>query len=454
MSYRHSVLIVTRELPPSIGPHPIRVAKLAKYLPEFGWDPTILSVPTDHAVDRDEHMAAELEGIPVLRVPRLLARVAPPATGAWRVEEGAPTRATVPDKPGLKLKNRFARAVLIPDSSILWAIPAARRATAIAHGFDAILTTAPPFSTHLIGNRVARSRRLPWVAEYRDNWTVNPLYARGGAAGWLNRRLEERCLAAASAVVVVSDAAAAEMKQAFPGIASRLHVARNGYDPDDLPEPGPRPAVFEIAYAGSLAEARDPTPFFAALKDLTAAFPEIRHAIRMRLMGHVVDWVVEAAESAIGPEHVTFEGLLPHREALAKAAGAAVLLGITTRAEAGGAGFTSKLFEYLGLQRPVLMLAPDGPARDLVLRSGGGLVADPGDVPAIKVAVKQLFDEWSSNNERKGDAKVLAGLTRRATSQAVAAALDAALEARQAGKETSLGAADSPHVSPGHQRED
>jgi glycosyltransferase involved in cell wall biosynthesis len=268
------------------------------------------------------------------------------------------------------------------------------------------------------------------VAEYRDNWTVNPLYRRAGPAQWLNRRLEERCLAATAAIVVVSDAAAAELREAFPGIGARLHVACNGYDPADLPESGPRPALFEIAYAGSLDERRDPRPFFAALAGLTTASPELHDAVRLRFMGHVVDWVVEAAAMAVGAERVTFDGLLPHREAMVRAARAAVLLGITTRAEAGGAGFTSKLFEYLGLQRPVLMLAPAGPAADLVRRSGGGLVADPEDVRGISAAIKQLFDEWAAGSERHGDQTILAGLTRRATAEAVAGALDAALAAR------------------------
>jgi glycosyltransferase involved in cell wall biosynthesis len=302
----------------------------------------------------------------------------------------------------------------------------------MADGFAAIFTTAPPFSTHLIGNRVARSRHLAWVAEYRDNWTANPLYRRAAPAQWLNRRLEQRCLAAAGAVVVVSDAAAAELREAFPGIASRVHVARNGFDPDDLPEPAPRPALFEIAYAGSLDERRDPRPFLAALAGLTAASPQLREASRLRLIGRVSNWVVEAAAAAIGAERVTFDGLLPHRETLARASRAAVLLGITTRAEAGGAGFTSKLFEYLGLRRPVLMLAPAGPARDLVQRSGGGLVADPEDVPAISAALMQLFEEWAAGSERRCDPAVLAGLTRRATASAVAGALDDALAATAA----------------------
>ncbi len=431
MTDRHRVLIVSRELPPSIGPHPIRVAKLAKYLPEFGWDPSILSVPTDHVIDRDEMLASEMDGVPIIRVPRLLSRVAPPAHGARSLGASAPATAPVPDKPRRSIKSRIARAVLIPDPSILWALPAAMRATAIAADFDAIFTTAPPFSTHMIGNRVARGRGVAWVAEYRDNWTVNPLYRRSGPAQWLNERIERRALGAANAVVVVSEQAAVEMRAAFPGLASRLHVARNGYDPDDLPEPGPRPDVFEIAYAGSLDDARDPRPFLTALASLTGTSPDVRAVVRLRLMGHVVDWVVAAAAASIGSEQVIFDGLLPHRETLARAGGAAVLLGITTRAEAGGAGFTSKLFEYLGLQRPVLMLAPAGPARDLVRQSGGGLVADPEDAPAIAAALEQLFGEWSAGSERRADPALLAGLTRRATAKAVAGALDAALTDRR-----------------------
>jgi glycosyltransferase involved in cell wall biosynthesis len=426
MTDRHRVLIVSRELPPSIGPHPIRVAKLVKYLPEFGWDPTVLSVPVDHVVDRDDILSSEMDGTPVIRVPRVFARVAPPVSAPRTL--GATHSATPASHDfGMSVKGRLARAVLIPDTSILWAIPASHRAMAIADQFDAIFTTAPPFSTHLVGDRVTRKRGIPWVAEYRDNWTMNPLYRRAGPAHWLNRRLERRCLTAASAVVVVSDHAAAELRAAFPGIGARLLVARNGYDPDDMPVQTERPAVFEIAYAGALAGARDPRPFFAALASVMADVPASRDDVRLRLIGRIADWVLEAAAAAIGPHRVVFDGMLPHRETLARCSRAAVLLGITTEAEAGGAGFTSKLFEYLGLERPVLMLAPAGPARELVQQSGGGLVADPSDTPAIAAAIRQLYEEWAAGSERRSDPSVLSGLTRRATAAAVAGALDAAL---------------------------
>lgn len=445
MSDRHRVLIVSRELPPSIGPHPIRIAKLAKYLPEFGWDPTILTVPVDHVVLRDDELAAEMGGVPILRVPRLLARALPPVPNPDSRSEaaqgavpssGGSTPATGERSPrpyGRRSRLRLGGKMLVPDAAVLWALPASRRAAAIADEFDAVLTTAPPFSTHLVGNDLARRHGIPWVAEYRDNWTTNPLYRRAAPIQWFNRRLERRFLSAAQAVVVVSEAAADELRSAFPEVGGKIYVARNGFDPDDLPPRGVRPAIFEIAYAGSLEARRDPRPFFRAVAQLTEQRPEIRDAIHLHLMGWVVDWAIEAAHEVLGKDRVAFDGLLSHREALERASRAAVLLGITTRMEAGGAGLTSKLFEYVGLRRPVLMLAPEGPARQLVRDSGCGLGADPDDVEAMASALGQLFDEWRSGAERVAPDEFVAGLTRRATAGSVAAALDAVLVRKRPG---------------------
>jgi glycosyltransferase involved in cell wall biosynthesis len=441
MTARHRVLIVSRELPPAIGPHPIRVAKLAKYLPEFGWDPTVLTVPVDHVVLRDDELAAEMGDVPVLRVPRLLARVVPPGSTrdprtATRSEPTQPTANTSPagdfSQPHQgRRRLHLSGKMLVPDAAVLWALPASRRAATIANQFDAVLTTAPPFSTHLVGNNLSRRHGLPWVAEYRDNWTTNPLYRRSPPIQWFNRMLERRFLAAADAVVVVSEAASAEFRTSFRGLDSKIHVARNGFDPDDLPPPGPRAESFEIAYAGSLELRRDPRPFFRALARTTERRPEIGKEIRLHLMGWVVDWVIEAANEAVGPDRVTFDGLVSHREALHRASRAAVLLGITTRVEAGGAGLTSKLFEYVGLRRPVLMLAPEGPARQLVRDAGCGLSADPDDVEEIAGALARLFDEWRNQSERVASEQFISGLTRRATAQSVAAALDDARTTRR-----------------------
>jgi glycosyltransferase involved in cell wall biosynthesis len=415
------VLLVSRELPPAVGPHPIRVGKLAKYLPAFGWQPTILTVPVDHAWATDDTLLADLEGVDVVRVPRLLSRVAPPT----RINRGDTLATPNRSSPRERRRTGPARRLLLPDRDILWAIPAARRGASLADQFDAVMTTAPPFSTHLVGYWLSERHHLPWVAEYRDNWSMNPLYRRGSVGQWINRATETRFLARADAIVTVSEAAAAEIAQSFPSTVGKLHPAANGFDPDDLPSAASLSASFEIAYAGTLHEARDPRPFFEALRRLSLSKPGFAEAVRLRLMGNVAGWVSDAAVATIGQDHVSIDGLLPHREALRRAAGSAVLLGITTAAEAGGVGLTSKLFEYLGLRRPVLMLAPPGPARALVEDLDAGWTAAPDEADGIERAIAGLFDDWRSGNERMASPDRLELLTRRMTAGNVARALDA-----------------------------
>jgi glycosyltransferase involved in cell wall biosynthesis len=425
------VLIVTREAPPSIGPHPIRVAKLVKYLPSFGWTPVVLTVPVDHAWTRDPELLEDLGQAEVVRVPRLFSAMSHP-TGI-----AGDTADAVPDL-GLR-RRRYRRrlgALLIPDASVTWALPAARRAARIADRVDALLTTAPPFSTHLVGLYLARVAGIPWVAEYRDNWTTNPLYRRSAAVNGVNRWLEARILHAARRTVVISGAAASELSSAYPFAAPRIRVAGNGFDPDDLPPPAGDPECFTIAYVGSLDERRDPRPFLAAIEIVGARIPSFSDDLRLHLIGNVASWVSSAAAAAIGADRVSTDGLLPHREALIRASRAAVLLGITTTAEAGGAGTTSKLFDYLGLKRPILMLAPAGPAAELVGGLEAGAVARPDRPEAIAEAIEALYAGWRVGRERVASDEQLRRYTRSETARHVAKALDEAV-ARSARPATS-----------------
>jgi glycosyltransferase involved in cell wall biosynthesis len=421
---RRRVLIVSRELPPAIGPHPIRVAKLAKYLPRFGWDVTVLTVPVDHAWAVDASLLEDIRGTDVIRVARLLAGVIRPSDAGSRPVAGRDRGQT---DPGAATGRRTALARwLIPDRDLLWAIPAARRARQVARGYDVVLTTAPPFSTHIVGAWVARRTGIPWVAEYRDNWTTNPLYRRTGLAGRLDRFVETHALPSATVVVTMSQAAADEMAARFPAVRGRVVAIPNGFDPEDMPVARARPVDFIVVYAGSLGEARDPRPLFGALAGMAATDSSFAAALQLRLVGNVTAAIATAARDAIGESRVVIDGLVPHRQALETAAGSAVLLAITTHREAGGSGLTSKLFEYLGLRRPILLLAPDGPARDLVAALDAGEVAEPDDEAAIGRAVQRLYQAWQAGSERVARPEDLEQLTRITTAARMADALERA----------------------------
>jgi glycosyltransferase involved in cell wall biosynthesis len=427
---RRRLLIISRELPPAVGPHPIRVAKLAKFLPEFGWEPTIVTVPVNHAWALDTSLEADVAGVEVVRVPRMLSGATPPTATVAVAGDGSGR--TGGERPVVRRKmpkwrRQLATHLLVPDYSVLWAIPAARRASSMVRNFDAVLTTAPPFSTHLVGYWLSKRHGIPWVAEYRDNWTMNPLYRRGRVPQWINERLEQRIVGRADAIDVVSEAAAHEMVTHFRIANGRVVVARNGFDPDDLPLPAGRSDTFEFAYTGTVNRLRDPRPFFRAVMSVADRRPDLLEHFRLRLIGNVGDWAAEDALQLFGPDRVFLDGMLPHREALLRASRAAVLLLITTFAEAGGAALTSKVFEYLGLRRPILALAPPGPARDIIDSLAAGYSSNPENVQEIAVAVERLYDDWIAGRSRVAGENDLQAYTRRGTAQCVAEALELAV---------------------------
>jgi hypothetical protein len=88
---------------------------------------------------------------------------------------------------------------------------------------------------------------------------------------------------------------------------------------------------------------------------------------------------------------------------------------------------TSKLLEYLGLRRPILMLAPEGPGVRLVRELRAGAVAAPDDRAAIQAALAELYSQWRSGSEQIASAAEAIRFTRRETARSMAALLDAAV---------------------------
>jgi len=409
------VLLVAREFPPSGGAASIRLTKLAKYLPGLGWDVEVLTVPDDHAWSADETLQAELpDGLTVHRVPRLLAGAVDPAGGA----------AGAVDDLRPDWRRRLAGALLLPDPGVLWSIPALRTARRLARRVDAVLTSAPPFSTHLIG--LGLFDEVAWVADYRDNWTTNPDFVRGKLPHALNRILERRVLRHAGAVTVVSDAARRELLGLEPNLANRIRIAMNGFDPADLPDEPPDRDHFRVVYAGSMRHHRDPIPLLAVLADAARRNPDLHGRLRVELVGRIPA-SLQTQAGALLPDRVVTPGFLPHREALRRSAAAAVQVVLSARSEAGEAALTSKLFECLALRRPVLFIGPQGPGTDLVRSLDAGEVVDPGDEAGLASAVQRLLAEWRTGAERVASPEALEPFTRVATAEAVALALEDAV---------------------------
>jgi hypothetical protein len=297
---------------------------------------------------------------------------------------------------GFGLARRAASALLVPDTYAGWRPFAVRAALEVLkeERVDALYSTSPPESTHLAAAAVHRRTGIPWVADFRDPWmnlhllpTPTSLHRRA------HRTLERRVCARASAVVVTTPWHRDRLAAAYPGMAP-VELIRNGYDPDDIEsvaDIAPRGDSFQIVHAGMLTQKRSAVSFLRGLKLFLDRTPGARERCRAIFLGPRESENDEAA-SALGLSDVaSFRDTAPHAETLKIERSSHILVLIKHANPLYDGLVPGKLYEYIGVGRPILAVAPEGEAAAIVRRHRRGEVVAHDDPAKIAGALAAMY---------------------------------------------------------------
>jgi glycosyltransferase involved in cell wall biosynthesis len=382
------VLLVTMYFPPAGGGGVQRPLKFATHLPELGIETHVLAPDDPKWIHRDDELAP-----PTLAWVHRARYIGP--KGRKPAEELHGTQ-------GLERVGVYARLagrrLLVPDENVSWnltAVPAAIR-IARREGIDAIVTTSPPSSVHLVGAAVKRATGIPWVADLRDSVVAHPhrhaerLLVRAKEQG--EHAVAKLISSYADTIVCVSDAIAAEMRERKP--AGRVVTIANGSDFDDFAGLEHRPHErFRITHAGSFFGKRDPRPFLTALHDSGLD-------IVARFLGDFRSTDREWAERLGLGDRLELIDYAPRRRSLELQRDSEALLLLIPDAGGRGKGVLSgKVFEYLAAERPILaVVPPDGAAAALIREAGAGVVVAPDDVEGMVGALQDLHERWRAGS--------------------------------------------------------
>jgi glycosyltransferase involved in cell wall biosynthesis len=437
------LLVVSYMFPPVAGVGIERTLKHVTYLPDCGWQPVVVAAsnPGYRMVDpgtldrvpagTEVHRAPSLEPAHLRRLAgRLLRRggssaaVRSPARAGPRVRRQRP----------MGLVNAAWRAyvelVWFPDEQIGW-VPGAL-ATGLAaddaNPVDAIYSSGPPWSSHLAAAAIQGLTGLPWVADFRDPWIGNayaaPLPAPHRAwRAWLERTIVERARACVFASAGVRD----EYARRYPHRADAFVTIHNGYDLDDVAairssrSTAPSDGRFHLVFTGSIQGIAEARLLAAGLERLLERRPDMRDRLRVRLIG----WLSPAAEAIAGARLTALApviervGQQPKAAALRAVADADAAL-VLLADQPGRANVPSaKLFDYLGLDAPVLAVAPDGEVRRILAELDWGLAADA-TPDGLASGIERLMD--SPRPDRPADSE--RRFERRSLSERLARVLD------------------------------
>ena len=388
VEYSHKrVLIVAFYFPPCGGAGVQRTAKFVRYLPEFGWLPTVLTIAPSHYALMDNSHADDLpEGVDVIRAG---------GKSGENDSENVPWIATKFFANQLRFRRSGNR---IAPNGLRW------RGLAVAAGlreqrrrrFDLIYATGEPYSDYLIALTLSRLIRLPFLIDMRDPWTLAPYQTErlSTARSLVQRRQERRVLSACSACIF-ANRSIESYAQAFPQWKQKFHYIPNGYDPADFEGIEPRRFdKFTVVHNGNfLAGYRTADTFLFALRDMLRAHAELRERMQVLFIGRIDDEEQGLIRELALGDVVKQIGYVPHRQSLEYVKGADLLLlvGGKHRWEE-----TGKVYEYLAAGRPILALVqPDGAAAELLRQYSAASVIDRDNRQETYAALREAISGGS-----------------------------------------------------------
>jgi len=421
-----TVLVLTYEFPPAAGSGVQRIAKLCKFLPDSGIVPHVVCAepppghPVDHSLDADVRRA-EVTRLAARDPARAISRMMRPAKtvrSRLRPSRTGNVGASAAS-PGVPASIRVARLISDDDASF-WARSAVSAGVRVGRAAEvgAVLASGPTFSVLVAGARVAEQLGVPLVADMRDGWLTNPGTPSEGRRAERARRHQRLVMDSASVVTCVSGPIAEEATAAG---ARRVEIIPNGFDAEEMPAWDPvADATVRVGFMGRFYGLTDPAPFLRGLAEALAAASGQAPDVRLEVVGPPSERLDAVADALGVTEQVIHHGLLPHDEALALMARMDV--GLVTIADVPGADavYTTKLFEYLGMGLPVLVVGPgEGAAADLVCDAGAGWTVNPADTGALAELLRGLSVEkrGAGRVTTKPDLSIIKTFERRAQAE-------------------------------------
>lgn len=339
-----------------------RWLKFVTYLRDFGIEPIVYVPENPHYPLRDQSLVSEVPaGITILKN-----KIIEPYAGAgiFSKEKTQTISSGIIEKPekqnGLQKLLLYIRGnFFIPDARKFWIKPSVRYLLKYLskNPVDAIITTGPPHSLHLIGLQLKAKTGLPWIADFRDPWTDIGYHDKLKLTKSSQKKhitLERNVLNAADHIITTSP----KTKTDFEKITKKpITCITNGFE-EIKQIPTVLDNQFTLSHIGSLLSDRNPEVLWQVLSELKNEQNSFGEDLKIKLAGKVSSSVIDSIKEYRLEDNLELLGYVNHQEALLLQRKAQVLVLIEINAPETRAIIPGKVFEYLAARRPILGIGP------------------------------------------------------------------------------------------------
>ena len=406
MGFMKKVLIITYYWPPSGGAGVQRWLKFVKYLREFGWEPIVYTPENPEAPAIDNSLQKDVpKNITILKTkiwePYNLYKSFIGQKKSDKINAGFLSEKK---KPGLaeKISVWIRGNWFIPDARKFWIKPSVNFLSDYLkkNQVDAIVSTGPPHSMHLIALGIKKKLNIPWLADFRDPWTNIDFYDKlklSKSSDAKHKKLELEVLKNADKVVAVSWHWAKD----FQKIHNReVEVITNGFDEDDFHFEDMKPdEKFSISHIGAMNKDRNPHQFWKALSELLNENPVLKNDLKIRLIGKNDITVIQSIEENNLSEFTETISYLPHNEVLKQICTSQLLLLPLNDTPNILGIIPGKIFEYLAARRPVFTIGnPEGDSARIIRETNAGITCDFNEKEKMKTELNRFYELYKNKN--------------------------------------------------------
>lgn len=393
------VLIITYYWPPAGGPGVQRWLKFAKYLPELNIEPTIFTPENPSYPLLDESLVKEIP--PSLNV--IKTKIWEPYQWAEKLNKknkkfkagqfDIGENQSWKSKLSIWIRGNF----FIPDARVFWVKPSVNflEKHLKENHYDAIITTGPPHSLHLIGLGLKKKNpNLKWIADFRDPWTEISYYQHlklSKCSDKKHRFLEQQVFENADITLATSYTDAKNFKQK----GANAICITNGFDIDVSTKNNFKTEKFTLSYVGILEQLRNPKILWEVLEKLITNDENFAKDFQLKLVGKVDENIKNQWEKL--KNKVLDLGYLPHQKAIEEMQNSDILL-ITNFPKTSSKGIIpGKLFEYLATQKNILSFGcENADVKKILQKTNAGKHFTYSEKENVRHFILSAYQVWKS----------------------------------------------------------
>lgn len=419
----NSVLMIAYYFPPLAGSGVFRSVKFAKYLPEFGWKPTVIAADKAPAGWNytDTSLINEIpDNMDIIRIADKVSTSSSFSVNTEQINTIINYLKNVlqHDKiameifmPLLNSNEGLKYLLTFPCPSLIWSLDV------ISHiennmdinKFNVVYTTSGPFSSHLIGFYFKKKYNISWIADYRDPWTSNPYssYDFTKPEHKLFYRLENILLHQADCNITIVNSLIDDYIQKFQLPLNQIECITNGYDEDDfkkLKYSTDKTKKFTINYSGLMyLQQHNIAPVFEAISQLINENEIDINNIFFRIVGKGNEEASKKIAETYGLSSI-FEqtGYVSHEQALQSNIDSDLLLILVGDEDKFKYFYPGKIFEYLRSGKPILAIASKQSGVNKILsETGHGETFLSTQTNKIKNKILSEYKKWLNKDKNE-----------------------------------------------------